>query len=136
MEHGPIKLGMVILMQPDLVKAVEFYQALGLKLNFHLPNRWAEFDLGCVKVGLCPTDQPQDNVRTGVVFEIMDDLIQFHAKKQQEGINFVNELVVAPHGVMIGVKDPGGNVFDLYQPTPEKMKEFVDKNKESEASKL
>jgi hypothetical protein len=26
MEHGPIKLGMVILMQPDLAKAVKFYK--------------------------------------------------------------------------------------------------------------
>lgn len=135
MEHGPIKLGMVIMMQPDLAKAVEFYQTLGLKLNFHLPNRWAEFDLGCVKLGLCPTDQAQDNVRTGVVFEVMQDLVQLHAAKKAEGINFVNEPVVAPHGVMVGVKDPGGNVFDLYQPTPEKMKEFAEKSKDEAASK-
>jgi len=130
MEHGPIKLGMVIFMQKDLAAAVEFYQKLGLKLNFHLPERWAEFDLGCVKLGLCPMEQAQDNVRTGVVFEVMQDLVAMHAKLQSEGITFVNEPVTAPHGVMIGVKDPGGNVFDLYQPTPEKMKEFVEKNKD------
>ena len=131
MEHGNIKLGMVILMQPDLAKSLEFYEKLGLKVNFHLPDRWAELDLGCVKLGLCPTEQPQDNVRTGVVFEIQEDLIALHAKLKEEGINFVNEPVTAPHGIMVGIKDPGGNVFDLYQPTPEKMKEFVEKNKES-----
>lgn len=131
MEHGPIKLGMVIFMQQDLAKAVEFYQKLGLKLNFHLPDRWAEFDLGCVKLGLCPMEQAQDNVRTGVVFEVVEDLIALHAKLVAEGITFVNEPVTAPHGVMIGVKDPGGNVFDLYQPTPEKMKEFVEKTKDA-----
>lgn len=132
MEHGPIKLGMVIVMQPDLAKAVEFYQKLGLKLNFHLPNRWAEFDLGCVKIGLCPTQQEQDNVRTGIVFEVMQDLLALHATLKEQGVNFVNEPVIAPHGVMVGVKDPGGNVFDLYQPTPEKMKEFVEKNKDEQ----
>lgn len=131
MEHGPIKLGMVIFMQQDLSKAVEFYQKLGLNLNFNLPDRWAEFDLGCVKLGLCPMEQAQDNVRTGVVFEVVEDLVALHAKLLAQGITFVNEPVTAPHGVMIGVKDPGGNVFDLYQPTPEKMKEFVEKNKEA-----
>lgn len=130
MEHGPIKLGMVIFMQKDLAKAVEFYHTLGLKQNFHLPDRWAEFDLGCVKLGLCPMEQEQDNVRTGVVFEIMGDLIEMHARLKEAGITFVNEPVTAPHGVMVGVKDPGGNVFDLYQPTPEKMKDFVEKNKD------
>ena len=129
MEHGPIKLGMVIFMQPDLEKAVEFYKKLGLKLNFHLKERWAEFDLGCVKLGLCPVEHAQDNVRTGVVFEVMQDLVAFHAQMKEQGIEFINEPITAPHGVMIGVKDPGGNVFDLYQPTPEKMKDFVDQNK-------
>lgn len=129
MEHGPIKLGMVILMQPDLAKAVEFYKKLGMTQKFHLEGKWAEFDLGCVKLGLCPTDQAQDNIRTGIVLELFEDLLVLHKKLLAEGIVFVNEPVVAPHGVMVGVKDPGGNVFDLYQPTPEKLKEFVEKNK-------
>lgn len=133
MEHGPIKLGMVILMQPDLPKAVEFYKKLGMKEKFHLQGKWAEFDLGCIKLGLCPTDQAQDNIRTGIVFELFEDLVALHKKLQAEGVVFVNEPVIAPHGVMVGVKDPGGNVCDLYQPTPEKLKEFVEKSKEPQA---
>lgn len=132
MEHGPIKLGMVILMQPDLAKAVEFYKKLGMNQKFYLENKWAEFDLGCIKFGLCPTEQAQDNIRTGIVFEIFDDLLNLHTKLKAEGIIFVNEPVTAPHGIMVGVKDPGGNVFDLYQPTPEKFKEFVEKEKAKE----
>ncbi len=135
MEHGSIKLGMVIFMQKDLTKAVEFYKKLGISQKFHLEGKWAEFDLGCVKFGLCPTEQAQDNVRTGIVFEVMQDLLELHSKLKAEGIEFVNEPVVAPHGVMVGVKDPGGNVFDLYQPTPEKMKEFIEKNKTEQAAK-
>ncbi|MBP9764787.1 VOC family protein [Candidatus Babeliales bacterium] len=132
MEHGPIKLGMVIFMQPDLEKAVEFYKKFGFKLNFHLKDRWAEFDLGCVKLGLCPVENAQDNVRTGVVFEIMQDLVAFHAQMKEQGIEFINEPIVAPHGVMLGVKDSGGNVFDLYQPTPEKVKEIIEQTKEEQ----
>lgn len=130
MEHGSIKLGMVILMQPDLQKAVDFYEKLGVKLKFHLPKKWAELDLGCVKIGLCPTTQEQDNVRTGVVLEVFEDLHEMYKKLKDEGVVFVSEPVVAPHGVMVGFKDPGGNVLDLYQATPDKLKDFVEKEKE------
>lgn len=130
MEHGSIKLGMVILMQTDLAKAVDFYTKLGLPQKFYLEGKWAEFDLGCVKIGLCPTEQAQDNIRSGVVFEVFDDLIALHKKLTAEGLIFVNEPVVAPHGVMVGMKDPGGNVIDLYQATPDKLKEFAEKTKE------
>ncbi|MBP7854799.1 VOC family protein [Candidatus Babeliales bacterium] len=134
MEHGPIKLGMIILMQTDLKKAVEFYKKLGMVQKFYLEDKWAEFDLGCIKLGLCPTEHAQDNIRTGIVFEIFQDLIAWHKELKEQGVDFVNEPVVAAHGVMVGVKDPGGNVFDLYQPTPEKLKEFIDKQKEQEAN--
>lgn len=130
MEHGSIKLGMVILMQPDLKKAVDFYKELGIKEKFHLEGKWAEFDLGCVKLGLCPTDQPQDNVRTGVVLEIFEDLHELAKKLQAKGVVFLNEPVEAPHGVMAAFKDPGGNVIDFYQATPEKYEEFLKQQKE------
>ena len=134
MEHGPIKLGMVIFMQPDLAKAVEFYKKLGMTQTFYLEGKWAEFDLGCVKLGLCPTSQAQDNIATGTVFEVFEDLIALYKKLQADGVVFVNEPAIAPHGVMVAVKDPGGNVFDLYQPTPDKLKEFADKKQEAKGS--
>lgn len=130
MEHGPIKLGMVILMQPDLKKSVEFYKELGIKEKFHLEGKWAEFDLGCVKLGLCPTDQPQDNVRTGIVLEITEDLHKKAEELKAKGVQFLNEPVEAPHGVMAAFKDPGGNVVDLYQATPEKYEEYLKEQKE------
>src|SRR5690606_1868663 len=99
MENGATKLGMIIFMKADLAKTVEFYQKLGIKLNFHLPNRWAEFDLGCVKLGLCPIEQSQDNIRTGVVLEVLEDLNALHAKLKEQGVTFVNEPITAPHGV-------------------------------------
>lgn len=129
MEHGPIKLGMVIMMQPNLEKAVEFYTKLGFKAAFHLKDRWAEFDLGCVRLGLCPTEAAQDNIRTGIVFEVMEDLPALYQKLKAEGVTFMNEPVTAPHGIMAAVKDVGGNVFDLYQPTPEVYKQFIEQQK-------
>ena len=45
-------IGMIIIMQPDLQAAVEFYKRLGFTLKFHLQDKWAEFDAGSVKLGL------------------------------------------------------------------------------------
>lgn len=129
MEHGSIKVGMIILMQSDLKKSVEFYQKLDMKQNFYLEGKWAEFDLGCVKLGLCPTDHPQDNVRTGIVLEVMQDLQALYKRLKDDGVHFFSEPVTAPHGIMVAFKDPGGNVLDLYQATPEIYKEFIEAQK-------
>lgn len=125
MESNRIKLGMVITMHSDLPKSVEFYKMLGLKLNFHMEKQWAEFSLNGVKFGMCPTTEKYDNVRTGLVLEIEEDLMAFYEEFKKKGVTFVNEPQVAPHGVMVGMKDPCGNVLDLYQATPEKVQQFA-----------
>ena len=120
-----MKVGMVILMQHDLGKAVEFYRdVLKLPLKFHLENKWAEFDLGCVKFGLCPITEVQDNIRTGIVLEMQHDLLKLY-ESLKDKVTFLNEPVVAVHGIMIGFKDVGGNILDLYQPTLDKVKDLV-----------
>ena len=112
-------VGMLILMQSDIAKAVQHYQKLGLKLIFHLKDKWAEFELGTTKIGLCPTSNPQEG-HTGIVLEV-DDLNAAYNAFKQEGITFINEPIEAVHGIMVSMKDPGGNIIDLYQPTPEKV---------------
>ena len=125
MEHGRIRVGMVIVMQHDLNKAVTFYRdVLHIPLVFHLENKWAEFDLGCVKFGLCPISEEQDNIRTGIVLEVQHDLLKMYESLKDQ-VTFLNEPVVAVHGIMIGFKDVGGNILDLYQATPEKLKDLV-----------
>jgi predicted enzyme related to lactoylglutathione lyase len=124
MDHGSIKVGMLILMQSDLSKAVDFYKKLNFKLNFHLQDKWAEFDLGCIKLGLCPTDQKNDGIYTGIVLETSEDLLKLYEELKNKGVEFLKEPSIAPHGIMVPFKDSGGNVLDLYQPTPEKLKEF------------
>lgn len=121
--HIVSKVSMIILMQPDIAQAVTFYQKLGLKLLFHLREKWAEFDLNGVKIGLCPTGNPAPEKRVGVVFEVAD-LSALYEEHKDSGM-FIGTPTEAIHGIMVSVKDPGNNIFDLYQPTPEKLATFV-----------
>ena len=124
------RVNMIILMQHNLDAAIKFYETLGLKKVFFLPDRWAEFDLGGVKIGLCPAPETQENVRTGVVLEV-DDIVALH-EKYKDQFDFQGPLMEKIHGKMISIKDPGNNVIDLYQPTPEKLKDLIKKVKEEE----
>ncbi len=130
---------MLILLQPDLEKAVQFYEDLGLKKKFHLKEKWAEFDLDGISIGLCPVDpekltekgiDPSTGFRTGIVLEV-DDLRAL-CSQRAESMTFLGEPVEAVHGLMVSFRDPGGNIMDLYQPTPEKLREFVKKSAQKE----
>lgn len=130
MSSGPIKsLHMVILMQPNLQAAIDFYSDLGIKLIFHIKERWAEMRLGDVKIGLCPTQHAIDNVRTGIVLEVTD--LKKVYQELKDRVSFLSEPKEAVHGIMVSFKDPGGNLLDLYQPTPEKVSDLVKKTAES-----
>ena len=45
----------------------------------------------------------------------------------------MDKPVDAAHGVMTSIQDPSGNILDLYQPTPEKIKELAEKMKKEDA---
>lgn len=126
------KVGMIIFMERDLAKAVEFYKDLGFKLKFHLKDKWAEFELENVKIGLCPTSEDLGLVRTGIVLEIND--LKAFVEARKGSIEFFGEPHEAVHGIMISFKDPSGNVLDLYQPTPEKVKELMRKTAQEEGN--
>ena len=125
------KVHMVILMQVDLAAAMAFYQQLGLQLKFHLKDKWAEFELGEVKLGLCPGNKKQE-WRTGIVFEI-DNIRQFY-QKMNDQIEFISKPIEKLHGLMVSIKDPNGNIIDLYQPTPKKLRKFIKGVKEKDAN--
>lgn len=122
------KVNMLILMQPNFEDAVEFYKALGLKLSFHLKEKWAEFGLNGVNIGLCPTSEEAFDKRTGIVLQVenVKDFFQEHKDK----VTFLNKPFEAIHGIMVSFRDPGGNIIDLYQPTPKKVTELVKKTAE------
>ncbi len=134
MANQQISVNMFILMENDISKAVAFYQDLGLKLNFHSSNRWAEFDINGVKMGLAQTTQELPERRTGIVLEV-EDIQKFYDEHKDSGISFLSEPVEAVHGLILSFRDPGNNILDLYQPTPEKLKEAIKKAAEEAEKK-
>jgi len=118
---------MIILMEPEknFEESVEFYKNLGLNPKFHLKGKWAEFEKDGVLIGLAPTEQDLPERRTGVVMEVED--LKNKYEETKASFEFLGEPVEAIHGIMISIKDPGGNIFDLYQPTPEKVKDLARK---------
>lgn len=125
------KVSMIILMQSNLAAGVDFYQKLGLKLLFHLKDKWAEFGLHGVNIGLCPTSiqAPEEGIRTGLVLEVEDLQAVYEAWRNE--MTFIREPKEALHGIMASIKDPSGNIVDLYQPTPEKLRELIEKTVET-----
>jgi catechol 2,3-dioxygenase-like lactoylglutathione lyase family enzyme len=133
MSSGHIQhLHMVILMQQDLQAGIDFYTKLGLKLIFHIKDKWAEMKLGQVRFGLCPTGQLMDGHRTGLVLQV-DDVRAFY-EEHKESISFLNEPKEAVHGIMVSFKDPSGNILDVYQPTPEKVADLIKKAAEGDTA--
>lgn len=124
MTNSPFKVGMLILMQNDLEKAVEFYKKLGFVLKFHIKEKWAEFAIDQVKLGLCPTEHPAFERHTGIVLEV-NDLSKIKEDLKNNDIEFLAEPLEAVHGIMASIKDPSGNVIDIYQATPEKVQDLA-----------
>ena len=120
------KVHMVILMENNLEEASNFYIKLGLDPVFEVPDKWAEFNAQGVKIGLAPTTHDLPDRHTGVVFEV-DNLAQFAEYLKKQNISFYKEPVEALHGIMASIKDPGNNIIDLYQPTPQRLHEAMDK---------
>jgi len=125
-------LSMVILLQADFDAAVAFYKKLGLKAKFELKNKWAEFEAAGIKIGLCPTSEPITDKRTGIVFEVLDLVKSYQELK--DFVEFLGKPHEAIHGIMVSFRDPGGNIIDLYQPTPEKIRELIKKTAQNSDS--
>jgi len=126
------KVHMFIMMAQDSLfeDAVSFYKEIGLQPKFHLKDKWAEFQVGNMLIGVCPASQELPDRRTGIVMEVED--LKTIYDKQKDSITFLSEPVEAIHGIMASVKDPSGNIFDLYQPTPDKVRDLAQKIKEEE----
>jgi predicted enzyme related to lactoylglutathione lyase len=118
------RIAMFILMQNNLEKAIEFYTKLGFNLNFHIKDQWAEFEAHGIKMGLAVTDMELPERRTGIILEV-DDLHAWCKQQDEQGISCV-QPVERLHGIMSSITDPGNNILELYQPTPEKVKEAAE----------
>ena len=128
MSHN-CRLAMVILMVNDIEKAAAFYEVLGAQKRCLFPKSWAELTLDGITIALCNTDQEQPQRRTGLVFAI-NDLIAFYAQ-HKGALTFLEEPITKLHGIMTSLQDPSGNIIELYQATPEKVREFMESQKGS-----
>ena len=125
MEKAVSGIYMFILMQQDLQKGVDFYTKLGLKVVFCIPGKWAELEINGLKIGLCPAPTVETGRHSGLVFQVEDLQAAYDVLKKEE-FPFVNEPTVATHGIMVSCTDPSGNMFDLYQPTHDKVKKALE----------
>ena len=114
------KVAMIIIMQNDLETGIDFYKKLGLTLVFQVKDSWAEFKLNDLSIGLCPTTEKLDYHRTNIVLAI-DDLPAFY-EAHKDSLSFLDKPVQASHGFIASIKDPSGNIVDLYQATEQKTK--------------
>lgn len=118
-----VRVGMIILLEHDLDAAVDFYKKLGLKPVFHIKESWAEFAIGEIKIGLCPTSRkPQERI-TGIVLEVNE--LHGMYRMLKDSVPFKTEPIEKVHGIIASIQDPSGNIIDLYQPTPNKVQELV-----------
>lgn len=127
MEQAVTGVYMIILMQEDLQQGIDFYTKLGLKVIFYIPGKWSELEVGGIRIGLCPATTVQKGHHTGLVFQVEDVKATYELLKN-EGVVFANEPVVATHGIMVSCTDPSGNLFDLYQPTHDKVKKVLEES--------
>ena len=102
----------------DMDASVGFYRdTLGLALRYQAGKDWAEFDVGGVTValhGTGPEVQPHSDGAT-VMFEC-DDLDGTTADLAAKGATFVGDVFTAPHGRFATLRDPSGNIVQIYEP--------------------
>lgn len=123
MQQKLAKISMILIKQPDLEAAVNFYKNLGFELKFEIKGVWAEFDVAGLKLGLCPAREPLSGERTGIVFDVAD--VKAFYEDYKNTLDFLSEPVERVHGIMVSFRDPGGNILDIYQATPHKVKDYL-----------
>lgn len=100
----------------DMDKAVSFYRdGLGLRLKFQDGARWAEFDAGNGTVlALSSPEECGLGVAGPVVVFQADDAEAAAAGLAEDGGSIVARRDMGGHGRLVAVRDPSGNVFQLF----------------------
>jgi len=95
----------------DLAAAVERWSALlGAEPTFVDGDRWAQFDLGPVRIALAGTDRSGD--AAGLMIKV-EDLGQARAAAAASGFA-VGEVEQGPHEERCTIGEPGGGESVLY----------------------
>ena len=105
----------VVFKVSDINRSCNFFEkSLGLKIAYREEN-WAEVDLDQIHLGLHQTE-PAGGARNPFLSLLVDDINGTVATLKERGVQFNGEIKDEPFGKLITVKDPDGNLFDLFEP--------------------
>lgn len=102
--------------------AVSFYRdMLGLELRSRVGDDWAQFEIGGSTMALHGTrGAPTPTAGATVVFEVAD-LEAAMRRLASRGVAFDSEITEVPDsGRFVQVRDPAGNVLQIYEPRRER----------------
>jgi predicted enzyme related to lactoylglutathione lyase len=104
---------------PAMEQAAAFYRdVLGLKLKFQDGERWAQFDAGGSNFSLSSVEEAAPGAAGAVVvFEVtgMDAMAERIAAA---GGGILGRRDMGTHGRTLTVRDPAGNVLQLFERAP------------------
>jgi catechol 2,3-dioxygenase-like lactoylglutathione lyase family enzyme len=114
-------------MVDDVQQAIDFYTThLGFQLRMSAAPAFADVTRGDLRLLLSgPKSSAGRPMPDGAVpvpggwnriHLIVDDLAAEVARLRSAGVPFRNDTVVGPGGSQILIKDPSGNVVELFQP--------------------
>jgi catechol 2,3-dioxygenase-like lactoylglutathione lyase family enzyme len=123
----PAEMVNVRYMVDDVATAVDFYtRHLGFELRTSAAPAFADVTRGQLRLLLSgPTSSAGRPMPDGTkpssggwnrIHLLVDDIDAEVARLRQEGVNFRNDIVTGPGGSQILLKDPSGNVVELFQP--------------------
>jgi predicted enzyme related to lactoylglutathione lyase len=114
------KLQNIILPVKDMAVAERFYgEGLGLELRFRDTEKWTQMKAGSSNVALAaPVETPSGAVGPTPVFEV-EDLDGTLARLQLLGAQVVQVRDMASHGRTAALRDPDGNLVQLFQRPPQ-----------------
>lgn len=101
----------------DVDAAVAFYRdGLGLRLKFQDGDRWAEFDAGNnTSIALSSREESGLNADGPVVVLQGTEIENLASSLVSLGGEIVSRRDMGEHGSLIAVREPSGNIFQLFQ---------------------
>jgi predicted enzyme related to lactoylglutathione lyase len=132
MSTPKIHVSMLSLTQHNLEAAITFYKTLGLPMTFQVEKKWAEFDINGIRLFLYYIEEELPDRYTGIALQV-DDLTKFYSEFKDKGIEFISEPTQVDYAFVASIKDPGNNIIGLVQPTPERVREMLNKKESGQS---
>lgn len=102
----------------DMERTVAFYRDLvGLTLRFQDGARWAQFDVGGATLAFGNAEEgavpPGDGAMVTLEVDDLDAMARALGDRRVEVVRQIRDM--GPHGRTMAIRDPEGNVVQLYQ---------------------